>query len=439
MLNTKKIFFKKKILIYGLGKSGYSCYYFLKRNNDISLYDDKKNLIKNKKIKKLIIKQRNIRKKKFDFIIISPGININKCNLKNFLKDNLSKMFTDLDIFYSHYFNNKNIVITGTNGKSTTAKLLFKILKNHKKDTRLVGNIGNPILAEKRITSKTIFVVEASSYQIAYSKIFKANYASILNISPDHLERHGTFANYVKSKFKLFKNQTNKDYSFLNSKDKHLKKEIKKNKIKSKIVYVNSKLINKYKKKISNPYFFTDGNRENLSFIFTISKILNLKKNKIFENINNFKGLKFRQQMIYKSKKITLINDSKATSYSSTLSILKSLKNVFWIVGGIPKKGDKFLLSKKNCLTFKAYIFGKNKNYFIKHLKNKINLQVFKNLEEALKKIILDIKLEKNIKHKTILFSPSAASFDSFKNFEERGEKFNNLVKKLNFKKLIYA
>jgi len=439
MLNTEKIFLKKKILIYGLGKSGYSCFNFLKRNNDISLYDDKKNSIKNKKIKKLLIKQKNIKKKKFDFIIISPGININKCGLKNFLKENLSKIFTDLDIFYSHYFKNKNIVITGTNGKSTTAKLLFKILKNHKKDIRLVGNIGNPILAEKKITTKTIFVVEVSSYQIAYSKIFKANYASILNVSPDHLERHGTFTNYVKSKFKLFRNQTNKDYSFLNSKNKHLKKEIKKNKIKSKIVYFNSKLINKYKKKISNPYFFTEGNRENLSFIFAISKILNLKKNKIFKNINNFKGLKFRQQIIYKSNKITLINDSKATSYSSTLSILKSLKNVFWIVGGIPKKGDKFLLSKKNCSTFKAYIFGKNKNYFIKNLKNKINFQVFKNLEEALKKIILDIKLEKNIKHKTILFSPSAASFDSFKNFEERGKKFNNLVRKLNLKKLIYA
>ena len=439
MLNTEKIFFKKKILIYGLGKSGYSCYYFLKKNNEISLYDDKKNLIKNKKIKKFIIKQKNIRKKKFDFIIISPGIDINKCGLKNFLKGNLSKIFTDFDIFYSHYFNNKNIVITGTNGKSTSAKLLFKILKNHNKDVRLVGNIGNPILAQKKITSKTIFVIEASSYQITYSQIFKAKYASILNISPDHLERHRTFANYVKSKFKLFRNQTNKDYSFLNSKDKHLKKEIKQNKIKSKIVYFSSNLINKYKKKISNPYFFTDGNRENLAFIFTISKILNLKKNKIFKNINNFKGLKFRQQIIYKSKKITLINDSKSTSFSSTLSILKSLKNVFWIVGGIPKKGDRFLLSKKNCSIFKAYIFGKNKNYFIKHLKNKINLQVFKNLEEALKKIILDIKLEKNIKHKTILFSPSAASFDSFKNFEERGEKFNNLVKKLNFKKLIYA
>ena len=278
--------------------------------------------------------------------------------------------------------------------------------------------------------------MEASSYQIAYSKIFKANYALILNISPDHLERHGTLVNYVKSKFKLFKNQTKKDYSILNTKNKYLKKELKKNKVKSRIINVNVKLINQYKEQIKNPYFFTDGNRENLSFIFTVSKILNLNKNKVLQSINKFKGLKYRQEIIYKSKNITLINDSKATSYSSSLSILKSLKNVFWLVGGIPKKGDKFLLSKKKCLTFKAYIFGKNKNYFIKQLKDKISFQGFKNLEAALKKIILDIKLKKSTAHKTILFSPSAASFDNYKNFEDRGEKFNNLVKKLKIKKL---
>ena len=439
MLDTKKIFFKKKILIYGLGKSGYSCYYFLRKNNFISIYDDKKNLVKDKKIKKLFIKLKNIRKDCFDFIIISPGIDINKCSLKNFLKRNSSKIITDLDVFYTNYFNNKKIAITGTNGKSTTAKLLFNILKNHKKDTRLVGNIGNPILAEKKITSKTIFVVEVSSYQIAYSKIFRSNYALILNISPDHLERHGTFINYVKSKFKLFKDQTKNDYAIFNTKNKYLKKEIRRNKIKSRILNVNLNLINQHKTKIKNPYFFTDGNKENLSFIFAISKILKLKKNKIIQSINNFEGLKYRQEIIYKSKKITLINDSKATSYSSSLSILKSLKNVFWLVGGIPKKGDKFLLSKKKCSTFKAYIFGKNKNYFIKHLKSKMNFESCANLEEALKKIIFDIKLKKNTAHKTILFSPSAASFDNFKNFEDRGEKFNTLVKKLNLKKLIYA
>ena len=440
MLDNKNIFVKKKILIYGLGKSGFSSYLFLRKNNDIYLYDDNKNIIKNKKIKKLLIKSNHINRINFDFIVISPGINIKKCHLKGFLKKNLKKIITDLDIFYSHYSKNKNVTITGTNGKSTTAKILFDVLKNQKKDVRLTGNIGNPILTEKKITPKTIFVIEASSYQIEYSKNFKANYAVILNITPDHLERHGTFANYIKAKFKLIRTQTNKDFSFLNVNNKLLKKEIKKKKLNSKIIKINIKPMNQDLLKIKNTYFLTEGNKQNLLHVFAVAKKLGVKKSVLFKTINNFKGLKFRQQIIYESKKFTLINDSKATSYLSSINILKSLKKVYWIVGGIPKVGDKFLMSKNQCSNFKAYIFGKNKNSFIKELKNKINYEYFNDLQQTLKKIILDIKLKKKEKeHKTILFSPSAASFDSFKNFEDRGEKFNKLIKKLNLKKIINA
>ena len=437
MKDIKNFFTKKKILIYGLGKSGLSSYYFLKNNNNLYLYDDDKKVIKDKKIKKIFIRPKNIFKNNFDFIVISPGININTCSLKNFLKKNLKKIITDLDIFYSHYFKNRNITITGTNGKSTTAKILFDILKNQKFDARLTGNIGNPILSEKKITSKTIFVIEASSYQIEYSKKFKANYALILNISPDHLERHGTFINYVKSKFKLFSNQTKQDYSFFDIKNKYLKKEIKKNKIYSQIIKVDTKSINKHIRRIKNPYFLTEGHQNNLAFIFAITKKFRLKKTNLFKVINNFKGLNYRQQIIYQSKELTLINDSKATSYSSSINILKSLKKVFWIVGGVPKFGDQFFMAKKDCINFKVYIYGKNRNYFVKQLKNKMDYQSFHYLKDALKKITFDIKNEKKNEHKTILFSPSAASFDSFKNFEDRGKKFNILVKKLNLKKLI--
>ena len=438
MTGNKNIFVKKKILIYGLGKSGLSSYFFLKKNNDVYLYDDKKNIIKNKKIKKQLIKSNFFNKINVDFILVSPGINIKKCQLKDFLNKNFKKIITDLDVFYTHYPENKNITITGTNGKSTTAKILFDILKKQKKDVRLTGNIGNPVLDEKKVTPKTIFVIEASSYQIEYSKKFKANYATILNITPDHLERHGTFSSYVKAKFKLVRNQNSKDYSFLDLKNKFLKKEINKKKLHSKIIDVNTKKMNQNLLKMKNPYFFTEGNKQNLLHVFAIAKKFGINKSILFEALASFKGLKFRQQTIYKSKKLTLINDSKATSYSSSINILKSLKKVYWIVGGIPKTGDKFLMTKDQCLNIKAYIFGRNKISFIKELKNKMKYEHFDDLKQALKKIILDIKVKKIQKeHKTILFSPSAASFDSFKNFEDRGEKFNKLIKKLNFKNII--
>ena len=141
----KNFFVKKKILIYGLGKSGISSYFFLKKDNDLYLYDDNKKIITSLEFKKKFINIKHIDKKIFDFIIISPGIDVNKCNLEIFLKKNSDKIVTDLDIFYSNYSKNKNITITGTNGKSTVVKILYDLLKKEKKDVRLVGNIGNPI------------------------------------------------------------------------------------------------------------------------------------------------------------------------------------------------------------------------------------------------------------------------------------------------------
>ena len=142
-----------------------------------------------------------ILKSHFDFIIISPGIDFSKCRLSKYLEQNSSKVYTDLDVFCS-FFSNESITITGTNGKSTTAKLLYDVLRNQKKDARLVGNIGNPILSEKKITKKTFFVIEASSYQLEYSKIFKSKYSVILNITPDHIERHKSLKTYIEAKIR---------------------------------------------------------------------------------------------------------------------------------------------------------------------------------------------------------------------------------------------
>ena len=127
---------------------------------------------------------------------------------------------------------------------------------------------------------------------------------------------------------------------------------------------------------------------------------------------------------------MTIINDSKATTFSSSVSLLKSLTNVHWIVGGLAKKGDELLLSKKECKNIKAYVFGVSKNFFITKLKKFMKYESFLDLKSLIKKLSLEIKVGKNTTHKTILFSPSAASFDNFKNFEKRGEYFNQLIKK---------
>tara|TARA_B110000259_G_C14002847_1_gene396864 strand:+ start:40 stop:1344 length:1305 start_codon:yes stop_codon:yes gene_type:complete len=429
MLKIENIFIKKKILVYGLGKSGLSAFKFLNKENKVYLFDDKKKINK-KEIKKNLVSYKKLLSKDVDYIIISPGIDINKCGLRSYLKKNLKKIYTDLDIFYNYYSKNRNITITGTNGKSTTARILYEVLRDQKIDVRLVGNIGNPILLEKKITNTTIFIIEASSYQLEYSKLFRCNISAILNISPDHLERHKTLKNYIKVKFKLVRNQTKKGHSILNIKNFYIRQEMKLQKFLPKIIKVDKYVGFKILKKINNPYFYTDGNKENLTFIFHIVKLFKIKKNILFLTLKNFKGLKYRQEIIYKKKKLTIINDSKSTSFSSSESLIKSIPNVYWIVGGLFKKGDKFLLSKMYCKNLKAYIFGKNKKFYKNELKDKMQIESFLNLKSIIKKIILDIKTDKLKNHKTILFSPAGASFDSFKNFEERGRYFNNLIKK---------
>tara|TARA_B100000446_G_scaffold37426_1_gene32833 strand:+ start:1606 stop:2922 length:1317 start_codon:yes stop_codon:yes gene_type:complete len=429
MLELANQFNNQNILIYGFGKSGRACFKYLRKNNKIEIYDDKKSSIP-KNLKKNSINKTKLTSVNFDRIVVSPGIDINKCTLKKYLSKNKSKIISELDIFYLNNIKNKKITITGTNGKSTTSKLLHDVLKKHGKDVRLVGNIGNPLLSEKNIKPLTIFVIEASSYQIEYSKYFKTDFAIILNISPNHLERHRTFKNYIKSKFRLIKSQKKNSFAFIEKNNNFLKEELKKNKINSKIIKVNLKISNKIKKKIKNPYFENKNNLNNLKFVLEISKKLKLKNQKIFKVVNSFKELNFRQQILYKNKKLLIINDSKSTSFSSSINLLESYKNIYWLVGGRFKKGDNFVLNKKYYKNIYAYIFGKRKKFFVKNLINKIKYKTFDNIKRALVEIIIDAK-KNNLSPVNIIFSPSAASFDQFSNFEERGKNFNYLVRKL--------
>ena len=431
MNESSNIFIDKKILIYGLGKSGLSSLEFLKKKNEVFLFDDSKNFNLNDNYKNKLISLSQIKKLKFELIILSPGIDINKCKLKRFLKKNSKIIYTDLDVFNSFY-DNQCITITGTNGKSTTCQLLYQVLKKQKLDVKLAGNIGYPILSIKNIKKQTIFVVEASSYQLEYSKLFKSKYAAILNISPDHLERHKTIGNYISSKFKLLKSQNKNSIAFISKQDKHIQIKIKKNKYKSKIIKVDTKLKDKLIDKFQNEYFLSASNKENLSFVIEIAKKFNIKKSNLINVVKNFKGLNYRQQIIFTNKNISIINDSKSTSYSSSIEMLKKKNNIYWLLGGIPKKGDSFNLSKNYYQNIRGYIFGVNQKKFILDLKNKIEINKFSNLKKALDKLFKDLKKDNSSK-KTILFSPSAASFDCFKNFEDRGQYFNKLIKRHNY------
>ena len=415
----------KNFLIYGFGKSGISSLKYLKQKNKCFIFDDDKKKINNK-YKRFFIPKSKLLNNNFDYIVISPGINLNRCQLSNYIKKNQKKVITDLDIFYKFNPDILTITITGTNGKSTTSKLLYEILKNHNYDVRLTGNIGKPILKEIKVTEKTIFVIEASSYQLAYSKYFKSKFSLIINISPDHLERHNTMKNYALSKLKCVTKQNENDIALI-SNNNLLKKLLRSKNIKSKIIFVSRNKYKRLKNKLNNNNFVNSANFENLNFLFELSKYMELDLKTVLKTINNFKPLKFRQEVIYNSKYLKIVNDSKSTTLSSTTPFLETNEKIFWILGGLFKIGDKFKLNKKYYKNLEAYVYGKDRYIFSKLFKNKFKVTLSKDLKSILKLIF---QFQDTKTKATILFSPSAASFDQFKNFEDRGKKFNMLIRR---------
>jgi UDP-N-acetylmuramoylalanine--D-glutamate ligase len=411
---------KYSYAIYGLGLSGVSAHKFLKKKKakKIYIWDDKNNF-KNKKKFNFFYYVLN----KVDYIVISPGINIKTTRFKSILYKNRKKIITDLDLFYMQNLPVKSIVVTGTNGKSTTCKLIEYVLKKNKMDAQLGGNIGKPIL-DLKIKKNSIVIIEASSFQLFYAKFIKPTFALILNISKDHLDWHGTVKNYKNSKFNIFLKQDNQDYALLN--DQEFIKRFRKKHFLSKLKKIKENILKKY---IKNKYLLSKPNLENVSFVYELSNILKIKKKIILKAFNTFKGLPHRSEIFHQKSGTTFVNDSKATSFDAAHHALKNNKNIFWIVGGLPKLGDKFNLKsvKKNII--KSYIIGKHINYFKKQLEKSVKYKISFNLKKALEDIFKDLQLYKKIKA-TVLLSPASASYDQFNNFVERGNQF----KKLTFK-----
>lgn len=193
--------------------------------------------------------------------------------------------------------------------------------------------------------------------------------------------------------------------------------------MKGKLIVPNLNNYKKLKSNIKNSYLSLDINNENMSFVYALSKVLGISKKSLINSLKTFKGLPHRYEIFLKSQNCIFINDSKATTFQATKFALENTKNIFWIVGGLPKKKDRFYLKKFKKNILKAYIIGNNISFFKNQLKNKVNFEVLKSLKRSVKKVIRDVKIF-NKRNSAILFSPAAASFDQFLNFENRGEKF---------------
>ena len=420
MVPIKKIR-ELSFLVYGLGLTGKSVINNFKKNNitRYQIWDDKnKNILKAKRTNNL---EETL--KKVDYIVLSPGISLGKLKNKRIILYK-HKIITDLDLIFmlNNFF--KTIMVTGTNGKSTTCKILKHLLSKNKIKCQHGGNIGTPVL-NLNMNRDTILIIEASSFQLAYSKFVSPDYALLLNISNDHIDWHGSMKKYVEAKFKIFNLQKKNQYAIINKK---FKLYFKKKGLLGKLIVPQISNYRKIKKKFNNSYLQMEVNDENMSFVFKLSKILKISEKTFLKSLNSFIGLPHRYEIFLKKKNFFFINDSKATSFQATKYALESTKNIFWIVGGLPKKNDKFNFKnfKKNIV--KSYIIGKHTSFFKKQLNKQIPFCVTKNINNSLHRIFKDLN-SLNKKNNTILLSPASASYDQFTNFEKRGNEFKRLSK----------
>ncbi len=388
-------FRNKKILVYGLGKTGVSvCNFLEKKKIKFSIWDDKEKF-KNKN------KDKKFYNKNFDYIILSPGIDIYHHRYKKFFLSHKKKIITDLDIFFALKKKYKFVIgVTGTNGKSSFCSVLQKILKKNKIKSKILANFGKPVLSE-RISSNEYCILELSSYQLDYSKKLKLDRAIILNLSADHLERHETLSKYKLIKLKIF--------SFLN---------------KTGLGFVNYQVINNKTIEDKRIRKFKSINKKLINFLF--SKNLNITL-KDFEKNN----LPHRNEVFLNKKNFQFINDSKSTNFDATRYAIKKYNNIILILGGELKRKDEFKIYDLKNKIFKIYVFGKK----IKKLTDSLKKQSFtflkyKTLKEILYKSVSSDYSENimNPKKFVVLFSPGAASFDQYKNFEQRGLDYKKIV-----------
>ena len=405
---------KKKFLIYGFGISGKSISKYLKRKKVYyKIYDDYLDLSKNKDSIDLGYFKKNI--KIFDYFVVSPSIKIDK---KHILYAHQKKILIDLD-FLSLELNNQIVIgVTGTEGKSTICFYLFQYLSNFYNPI-IIGNYGNTILDKHNIQSllnKTkVIIVELSSYQLDKIKYLRLNHAVITNIYPDHLRYHGSFLNYVKSKFKIQSLLVDNGYLHISNLDKRRY---------SKLIKINPNNINSISNlNIKNKIFGFDINLHNE---YVSQRILLTSGLKYNQNIK-LKNLPFRNELIDNKSDFMIINDSKSTNLENSLLKINqiNLNQKIIILGGIPKKSINKKNKVKNSLVL---IFGPNRFSIVEKLDfNNSKFFTFIDLERLFK--FLNVVIHQ-LKIDIILFSPGGESFDQFKNYSHRGLIFNKYIKK---------
>lgn len=435
----------KKILIYGLGKSGISMISLL-NSFDVSsdLFDTNAKLIKlddKYQYNEIYSDIKDIDVASYDLLLISPGIDLKSELYQKFIAhDKLVIGEVELAFRLSKA---KFVSITGTNGKTTTVSWLYDCVKRQIQKSYLCGNVGIPIcdIVREHDDENALYIAELSSYQLETTIEYRSVLSGILNLTPDHLQRHGDMANYLLCKLKIAKSIANSPNFILGTDDKYLELLSKtldsassfslsdKNStvfLKNNSVYFREKHGDEFLFSKEDVFLKGEHNLKNAMAMALFAKKLNIEQKHILASVSEFKGVAHRNEFVANIDGVYYYNDSKATNPEASIPALKSFdENIHLICGGMDKESDfsNFIAEFKNVK--EAYIFGECSSKLSKALSdaNFNNWNIYKDLKQA-----FDASSKNSKKGEVVLLSPACASWDMYKNFEERGNEFKSYV-----------
>lgn len=442
-------FLNKNVLVCGIAKSGISAALMLKKLGANVTIQDLKNKEDIEEINILSSNNINLYLGKnpdkciidsIDLMVVSPGLPTDL----DFVKYAYSKIPVISEIELAYLVCKAPIIaITGTNGKTTTTSLFAHILKKYKK-TYIAGNIGVPFSHYALdIEEDSIVALEISSFQLETIKKFKPKVASVLNITEDHLNRHKTMGNYIKAKERIFENQDENDFLILNYDDLQCRKMS--NNTKSKVLYFSKKekiekgayLKDNYIYIDNYPFINTDDikilgehNMENVMSAILMCLCYNVPTDIIIEGVKTFKAVEHRIEYVVTKKGVDYYNDSKGTNIDATIKAINAMKKkTYLIVGGYDKNADFLpMIEQFKDKIIKAVIIGQVKERIAKDCK-KLNFKDYVIKDSFFDAI--NYCYENAKQGECVLLSPACASFDMFKDYEERGNIFKRYVKDL--------
>lgn len=450
----------KDVAVYGLGRTGLSAAKALKAGGArVHAWDDNEETRAKAEAAGIALSDINKRDwQTFAALVLSPGIPYKfpqPHRLVRMAEMTGVPVIGDMELFaravqaLPERARPKIVAITGTNGKSTTTALIGHILKQAGRDARVGGNIGTGVLDLAALHSNAIYVLEMSSYQLDLVKSLRCDVAVFMNLSPDHLDRHGGMDGYQAAKMRIFQNQTDKDVAVIGFDDVYsqsiaigLSARGPQKVVQISSTYTLGKGISAVDGRLYDnqsgkaefvgkldecPALIGRHNYQNAAAAYAACRALGLDPATIMAGLRTFPGLAHRMEAVGEFDGIRFINDSKATNAQAAEQALRSFKNIYWIAGGVPKAEGIAPLAPLFPNVTKAYLIGQAEDVFAATLNGKVPAQVCGTLDRAIDAAYRDAKAAGE-PGAVILLSPACASQDQFKDYEHRGDVFRSLV-----------